>query len=171
MLEDMDDHEESSNQAGMEDKSSSLTILTASNTPAMRAARELRGKQETLDKQIEIDLASNEARAQRVADLLAKFKTESAQAIEAMADDHDLKIEVYEYSKNVVYSFLLSYPFIPLPFIPTHPLAPTHPHTNTLSSTPSHTNTPSFTPSDNTHHLLPHPRTPTPSDNTLSLTL
>ena len=96
MLEDMDDHEESSNQAGMEDKSSSLTILTASNTPAMRAARELRGKQETLDKQIEIDLASNEARAQRVADLLAKFKTESAQAIEAMADDHDLKIEVYE---------------------------------------------------------------------------
>ena len=101
MLEDMDDHEESTNQAGMEDKSSSLTILTASNTPKMRAAREMRAKQETLDKQIEIDLASNEARAQRVADLLAKFKTESAQAIEAMADDHDLKIEDMDLDEDI----------------------------------------------------------------------
>ena len=101
MLEDMDDHEESANQAGMRDKSSSLTILTASNTPAMRAARELRGKQETLDKQIEIDQASNEARAQRVADLLAKFKTESARAIEAMAEDHDLKIEDMDLDEDI----------------------------------------------------------------------
>jgi hypothetical protein len=93
MLEDMDEREEALRAGTMATRSTSFTIQKDSKTPAILQARVNRGKVETLDKQIEIERLNSEARAYRVATLLEKFKTESATAMEALANDPDLKPE------------------------------------------------------------------------------
>jgi hypothetical protein len=101
MLEDLDEHDESANRGAMANQSSAMTVLTESNTPAMRQARAARGTQETLDKVIELERLHNENRSQRVADLFKKFKEESAAAIEVLAGNHDLQVEELDLDEDI----------------------------------------------------------------------